>query len=84
MADRKASTHHSKKAGKKRWSDLTDGQKARVLILGSVQLSLAAFAWTDLATRPKDTVNGSKGMWAAIIAINFVGPVAYFWKGIRR
>ncbi|WP_104167773.1 PLDc N-terminal domain-containing protein [Arthrobacter sp. SX1312] len=84
MADRNASTRHSKKAAKKRWSDLTDGQKARVLVLGAVQLSLAAFAWTDLATRPKDTVNGSKGMWAAIIVINFVGPVAYFWKGIRR
>ena len=83
MADRKASMQHSKKA-RKHWSDLTDGQKARVLILGSVQLSLAASALADLATRPKDTVNGSKGMWAAIIAINFVGPVAYFWKGIRR
>ena len=84
MADRTASTHHSKTAARKHWSDLTDGQKARVLILGCVQLSLAAFAWTDLATRPKDTVNGSKRMWAAVIAINFVGPVAYFWKGIRR
>ncbi|WP_052273951.1 PLD nuclease N-terminal domain-containing protein [Arthrobacter sp. L77] len=84
MADRKASTHHSKKAARKRWSDLTDGQKARVLVLGALQLSLAAFAWMDLATRPRDTVNGSKGMWALIIAINFVGPVAYFWKGIRR
>ena len=83
MADRKASMQHSKKA-RKHWGDLTDGQKARVLILGSVQLSLAASAWADLATRPKDTVNGSKGMWAAIIAVNFVGPVAYFWKGIRR
>ncbi|MFJ6000624.1 hypothetical protein [Arthrobacter sp. NPDC092385] len=84
MADRTARTHHSKRGTRKRWGDLTAGQKTRVMILASVQLSLAATAWADLATRPRETVNGPKGMWAAIIAINFAGPVAYFWKGIRR
>ena len=50
----------------------------------SVQLSLAATAWADLARRPADEVNGSKATWAAVIAINFVGPVLYFTKGRRK
>lgn len=36
--------------------------------------------------RPPDEVNayGSKAKWAAIIAVNFVGPVLYFTKGRRK
>lgn len=68
----------------KRWQDMTSRQQAVALTLMSVQLSLAASAWADLATRPKDQVNGSKAKWAAIIAVNFVGPVLYFTKGRRK
>jgi len=42
---------------------------------------LAATAWADLASRPAEQVNGSKAKWAAIIAINFFGPFAYFRWG---
>ena len=56
---------------------------AAVLTLASVQLSLAATAWADLATRPAEKVNGSKGKWALITLINFVGPIWYFRKGRR-
>lgn len=70
-------------AGRK-WSDLTTAQRAGVLVLGSIQISLAATAWADLATRPAGTVNGSKTRWALIIAINFFGPLAYFRWGRRR
>jgi hypothetical protein len=66
------------------WSDLTPRQQVAVLVLGSVQLSLAATAWTDLARRPAEEVNGGKLRWALIIAINFLGPVAYFRWGRRR
>jgi type IV secretory pathway VirB2 component (pilin) len=66
------------------WQELSSGQKAAVLTLASVQLSLAATAWTDLARRPADQVNGPKAAWAAVIAINFVGPVLYFTKGRRK
>ena len=65
------------------WSDLTPKQQTAVLVLGSVQLSLAATAWADLAKRPPEQVNGSKARWAAIIAINLVGPIAYFRWGRR-
>jgi hypothetical protein len=66
---------------KKKWSDLSPRQQATILALGSVQLSLAATAWADLATRKPEEVNGSKAKWAAIIAINWVGPILYFAKG---
>lgn len=84
MADRNASDLEAKSIVNKRWGDFTDKQKAVVLSLASVQLSLAVSAWADLAARPKSQVNGHKGKWAAVIAINFIGPVLYFWKGIRR
>nr|WP_187352568.1 hypothetical protein [Dietzia kunjamensis] len=62
---------------------MTDTQKTVLLTLISVQVSLAATAWADLATRPAAKVQGSKGKWAAIIAINFIGPLLYFTRGRR-
>lgn len=70
-------------SAKKKWNDLSDTQRAGLLVLISLQLSLAATAWTDLASRPAAKVQGSKGKWAAIIAINFIGPVLYFLRGRR-
>jgi hypothetical protein len=66
---------------RRRWRDLTPAQQTAVLVLGSVQLSLAATAWADLAARPAEEVNGSKARWAAIIAINWFGPLAWFRWG---
>ncbi len=72
--------------GKKprKWIDLTARQQSAILALASVQLSLAATAWTDLTNRPEAQINGRKSLWAIAIAFNFVGPVLYFIKGIRR
>lgn len=67
--------------GAKKWSDLTTVQKAAVTVAASVQLSLAATAWADLASRDAAEINGSKVKWAAVIAINFVGPILYFTRG---
>jgi hypothetical protein len=68
----------------RRWADLSPRGQALVLTLASVQLSLAATAWTDLARRPAREVNGPKALWALVIAVNLVGPVAYFRWGRRR
>lgn len=68
---------------KKKWKDLTDGQRVGLVSLIAIQLSLAVSAWADLASRSPSQVRGSKGRWAAIIAINFVGPVLYFTRGRR-
>lgn len=66
---------------KKKWSDLSPVQRGAAIVLGSVQVSLAAAAWADLARRRREDVNGRKGVWAAIIAVNFVGPLSYFRWG---
>ncbi|OXM45422.1 PLD nuclease N-terminal domain-containing protein [Amycolatopsis alba] len=61
-------------------------RKPRAGVLGflaGMQITLAAAAWSDLAVRPADEIRGSKRRWALIIAINFVGPIAYFTWGRR-
>ena len=68
----------------RRWQELSPRQQTLVLVLGSVQLSLAATAWADLVTRPAAEVNGRKGVWAVVIAVNWVGPLAWFLRGRRR
>ena len=68
----------------KQWSELSGGQRAAVLVVGSAQMALAATAWIDLARRPARQVNGRKATWAAIIAINWIGPLCYFRWGRRR
>ncbi|WP_232319307.1 hypothetical protein [Kocuria turfanensis] len=80
----RSTTRKGSRGRRTRWEDLTAGQQTALLMLASVQVSLAATAWADLALRPAEEVNGGKGRWAAIIAINFVGPVLYFRYGIRR
>jgi hypothetical protein len=67
-----------------RWSDLSSGRKTGVLVAASVQLALAATAWTDLARRSADEVNGPKAMWAVLIVVNFIGPLSYFVFGRKR
>ena len=69
---------------KRKWKDLSGGQRCGVVVLASIQLSLAVSAWADLATRPAARVNGKKSVWAAVIAVNYIGPIAYFVGGRRR
>jgi hypothetical protein len=69
---------------KRKWSEMTRAERAGVLVLATVQLSLAAAAWRDLAKRPADQVNGPKPAWALAISVNFVGPITYFAIGRRK
>jgi hypothetical protein len=69
---------------RRRWIDLSPRQQTAVLVMASVQLSLAATAWVDLARRTPAEVNGDRRMWAAVIAVNVVGPLAWFRWGRRR
>jgi hypothetical protein len=69
---------------RRHWSDLSPRQRALTLVAGSVQMALAALSWADLARRPAGQVNGPKPLWAAVIAVNVVGPLAYLRWGRRR
>ena len=71
------------KKRKKQWKDMSTGQRAGAMVLGAVQVTLAISAWVDLARRPAEQVRGGKGKWALIIAINYIGPIAYFVRGRR-
>jgi hypothetical protein len=63
------------------WDESSPWTKVLIMVLTAVQVSLAVSAWADLAERPAEQVNGRKRRWAAIIAINFVGPILYFTRG---
>ena len=69
---------------RRRWGELSSREQTAVLTAASIQVSLAATAWTDLARRTAGEVNGSKRLWALVIAINVVGPGAWFRWGRRR
>lgn len=69
---------------RRRWNELTNGEKTAILVAASVQISLAATAWVDLARRPAAQVRGPKPLWAVAIAVNVVGPISYFTVGRRR
>jgi hypothetical protein len=64
-------------------SEFAEWQRVAVIVLAGVQLSLAVAAWADLASRDSRELEGSKRWWAAIIAVNFVGPIVYFTRARR-
>lgn len=63
---------------------MSPGQQVLVMLLASVQISLAVSAWADLAQRAPEQVRGRKRTWAGVIAINVIGPVTYFLFGRTR
>ena len=68
----------------KSWSTMSDRSKTLTLMAACMQISLAVTAWTDLARRPAEDIDGPKALWAVVIGINFVGPIAYFTIGRRH
>jgi hypothetical protein len=69
---------------KKRWSELSPEQRTGIVFAGAVQLGLLAAALADLRRRPATEIRGTKGLWAAVSLVNYVGPLAYFIFGRRR
>ena len=69
---------------KKQWSDLTDGQRAAVVLGGAVELVLTTFALADLVRRPSAQVRGPKALWALGSVVQPVGPIAYLLFGRRQ
>jgi hypothetical protein len=69
---------------KKNWSDLSSEQRAGVVGVGIVQVSLQVAALVDLRRRPREQINGRKAVWVAVSFINTLGPLAYFKFGRRR
>jgi hypothetical protein len=74
----------SGKIGKKKWSDLSDGQRALVIAMAAAELSLKAAALIDIRRRPAEQISGPKGLWRAAMIVNFFGPLSYFAFGRKR
>lgn len=63
---------------KKRWSDLSDRQRAVLVIGSAVEVVLTTAALVDLARRSSEEVKGSKALWALACFVQPVGPIAYW------
>ena len=66
---------------KTRWVDLSNSQKVGIVVLGTVQVGLLAAALWDLVHRSPDEVRGDRRIWAGLVFINTIGPLAYFAIG---
>lgn len=68
---------------KKKWSDLSSGAKAMVVVGGIIELALTTFALKDLRGRSRDAVRGPKWLWRLVAFVQPVGPIAYLVLGRR-
>lgn len=71
-------------AQRKKWSELTPGQRVALVVGGVVQLALMVLAQRDLSHRTAGQVRGPKWMWRGAVLVNFVGPVTYFVVGRKK
>lgn len=62
---------------RRRWEDLSQGQRTAVVVGAAVELVLTAVALNDLARRPASQVRGPKALWAMGCFVQPVGPIAY-------
>jgi hypothetical protein len=70
-------------AESKSWQELSPGQRVGIVMAGVVQVALLLAALRDLRRRNDDEINGSRRLWKAAVFVNYIGPIAYFWKGRR-
>ena len=68
---------------KRKWSDLTTGQRTAIVAAGTIEVVLTTVALVDLARRPTAAVRGPKALWALGCFVQPVGPVAYLVFGRR-
>lgn len=59
-------------------------KRVALLASASIQVCLTVSAWADLIDRAPARIRGPKAGWAWIATVPFIGPSAYFIRGIRR
>jgi hypothetical protein len=72
---------------RRRWRDLSEGQRRLVVLGAAVDGALKIAALADLRRRPPGQIRGKKWVWATVVALaNSAGivPLAYFLVGRRR
>ena len=68
----------------KKIKDLTAQQKKLVGVSATVEFALAGLALADIWRRPESEIRGSRVLWSAACAVNFFGPLSYFFFGRRK
>lgn len=68
---------------KKKWKDLSGGQRTLLVVLTVIQIGLISAAHADIAKRDERELTASKRTWRLISLIDFVGPLTYFLAGRR-
>jgi hypothetical protein len=63
------------------WKELSEGQKARIVLQIVAQVALLVWALWDIRHRPDDRIKGSKRIWTLLAFAQPVGPVAYLLFG---
>jgi hypothetical protein len=71
-------------AKKKKWSELSSGAKALVLVGAAIELVLTTVALKDLRSRTSDELRGPKWLWRLVSFVQPVGPIAYLLFGRRE
>ena len=79
MSCRRETSRRSRRG--RRWHDYTRPQRTALGVLAFTEVALAVAAWRDLARRDRTELRGARWAWALIIAVNIVGPLAYFRWG---
>jgi hypothetical protein len=70
-------------ANKKKWSELSSGAKALVVLAAIAELVLTTVALKDLRSRTRDELRGPKWLWRLVSFVQPVGPIAYLVLGRR-
>jgi hypothetical protein len=64
-----------------RWAELSVTQRRLLVAAAAAELSLKIAALIDIQRRAPSEIRGPKAMWRAAMAVNLLGPVAYFTVG---
>jgi hypothetical protein len=64
-----------------RWAELSVTQRRLLVAAAAAELSLKIAALIDIQRRTPSEIRGPKAMWRAAMAVNLLGPVAYFTVG---
>ena len=67
----------------KRWSDLTRGQQAAIIVGGVVTTVWQLAMLVDLRKRSAADIRGSKRVWVLASFVRPVGQIAYYAFGRR-
>jgi hypothetical protein len=68
---------------KKRWSELSVGARAAIIVGGVAEVVVTSVALRDLVRRPAALVRGPKLLWAPLLFVQPIGSPLYLIAGRR-